>query len=148
MDWDAIKRLDYQWIHSIWMEARAELLYEAFLNSRDLTEWAHYLEANPPSPETLAIALMLGSEKYEERKKAMLAKAGANGAKVKHSPTHALKAWAAREAASMRGAEKEIARRLASRIPKELADASRDPQRLIYDHLRELRKPAKPASQP
>lgn len=78
MDWDAIKKLDPRWFDSVWKEARAELLYEAFINSPDPTEWARYLEANPPSPETLAIALTLGREKYESTK-------GRNAANERHA---------------------------------------------------------------
>lgn len=78
MDWDAIKKLDPQRIEGIWQEARAELLFEAFINSRDLTEWARYLAENPPSPETLAIALTLGREKYESTK-------GRNAANERHA---------------------------------------------------------------
>jgi hypothetical protein len=68
MDWDAIKKLDLRWMDSVWKEAHAELLYEAFINSRDRAEWARYLEANPPSPEVVAIALLLGREKYVSMK--------------------------------------------------------------------------------
>lgn len=65
MDWKKFQNLDFQRIDSIWQEAKAELLCEAFLKSRDLGEWTRYLERNPPSPETLAIALVLGLEKYQ-----------------------------------------------------------------------------------
>lgn len=78
MDWDAIKKLDFQCIEGIWQEPRAELLFKAWLKSRDLAEWARYLEENPPSPETLAIALMLGHEKYESAK-------GRNAANERHA---------------------------------------------------------------
>lgn len=78
MDWDAIKKLDTQWIDAIWQEARAQSLFEEWLKSRDLAEWARYLAENPPSPETLAIALMLGREKYESTK-------GRNAANARHA---------------------------------------------------------------
>ena len=78
MDWDAIKKLDPQRIDAIWQEARAEMLFEAWLKSRDLAEWARYLAENPPSPEALAIALMLGREKYESTK-------GRNAANERHA---------------------------------------------------------------
>lgn len=77
MDWDAIKKIDLQRFDAIWQEARADMLFEAWLQSRDLTEWARYLADNPPSPATLAIALMLGREKYESTK-------GRNAANTKH----------------------------------------------------------------
>jgi hypothetical protein len=153
MDLEKLQNIDLQWIDSVWQEAKAEFLYEAFLKSRDLSEWVRYLEAYPPSPEALAIALCLGAEKYEERKKATLAKAGAAGAKRKHTPTDELKAWAEQKAANMRETDRDIARKLAFNIPPELASkpngepVSKDPVKLIYEHLRAIRK-ARKASQP
>lgn len=93
------------------------------------------------------------TEKVKRARSAELAKAGADGAKVKHGPINDLKAWAARKAASMKGTDKDIARRLALEIPPELASkddgepVSQDPERLIYDHLRAIRK-ARQARQP
>ncbi len=70
MNWDEIKKLDYSEIskiYSIVQKARAELMYEAFCKSRDLSEWAQYLKDHPPSPETLAVLILLGLEKHEKR---------------------------------------------------------------------------------
>ena len=55
-------------IEAIWNVAKAELLYDAWKRSRDLAEWKRYLEAHPPSAETLAIVMALGREKYESTK--------------------------------------------------------------------------------
>lgn len=61
---------------------------------------------------------------------------GLNGALVKHAKTSELKDWADDQAKSMKGDDRTVARKLAARIPVHLADASKDPGRLIYDHLR------------
>jgi hypothetical protein len=82
-----------------------------------------------------------------------LVKAGTEGAERKHASTTSIKEGAAREAVGMRMADTEIARKLAARIPPHLArnadgkPASKDPERLIYDHLRAMRKADKPVSQ-
>lgn len=75
-------------------------------------------------------------------KKVSLSKAGLLGAASTHRKTRALKAWAEQEAKVMRGTDKDIARKLAARIPAHLAKASESPERLIYDHLRAIRKTA------
>lgn len=75
-------------------------------------------------------------------RKMMLSVAGLNGSAVKHSKPRALKAWAEQEAKTMKGSHMDIARKLAAKVPEHLADASGNPWRLIYDHLRALRKTA------
>ena len=65
MNWDELSKLNWAAIASIWHEARAELMYEAFYKSRDLSEWAQYLKDHPPSPETLAVLVLLGLEKHQ-----------------------------------------------------------------------------------
>jgi hypothetical protein len=70
MNWDEIKKLDYREIRKTYLivqKARAELMYEAFCKSRDLSEWAQYLKDHPPSPETLAVLVVLGLDKHKER---------------------------------------------------------------------------------
>ena len=67
MNWDELKKLDYKEIYLTVQEARAELMYEAFCKSRDLSEWAQYLKDHPPSPETLAVLVLLGLDKHHER---------------------------------------------------------------------------------
>ncbi|WP_442763060.1 hypothetical protein [Malikia spinosa] len=75
-------------------------------------------------------------------KESALAKAGLSGARSKHSKPRALKAWAEQQAKAMKGAELDIARRLAAQIPEHLADVSKNPERLIYEHLRARRNTA------
>jgi hypothetical protein len=70
-----------------------------------------------------------------ERKK-MLSAAGLMGAKSRHRSTAELKQWARDQALAMRGAHKDVARKLAAQLPEHLTDASKDPERLIYDALR------------
>ena len=89
------------------------------------------------SSEKTRVWLMLRREK-----KSALAKAGLSGARSKHSKPRALKAWAEQQAKAMKGAELDIARRLAARIPEHLAGASKNPERLIYEHLRARRNTA------
>ena len=71
----------------------------------------------------------------------LAAKAGEKGAASKHAPIRELKQWALREAAKMRGAQMDIAKKLVPRIPPHLSNASDDPKRLIYDTLRQQSKP-------
>ena len=72
----------------------------------------------------------------------MLSVAGLNGSAVKHSKPRALKAWAEQRAKTMKGADLDIARRLAAQIPEHLTGASKNPERLIYEHLRARRNTA------
>lgn len=71
---------------------------------------------------------------YETKRRQ--AKAGQKGAASKQRPFGAVKAWALSMAASMRGADIDIARKLARQMPSDLVGASRDPERLIYETLR------------
>lgn len=64
---------------------------------------------------------------------------GRRGGALRHERTNALKAWALREAASMKSADIEMARTLAQQIPSSMLNASRDPERLIYEALRNRR---------
>jgi hypothetical protein len=77
----------------------------------------------------------------DDRSRAALSIHGAKGALTLHGPRTELKSWALSQAASYRGSDKDIARKLAAQIPKHLEDASKDPQRLIYDALRAAAKP-------
>ncbi len=67
-------------------------------------------------------------------------RAGAKGAAAAHKKRWELKQWALSESTKLRGADADIARRLAAMLPHELADVSKSPERLIYDALREARK--------
>ena len=73
-------------------------------------------------------------------KRADLSKFGAKGALQRHRPVAQLKEWALMEAEKQRGAQRDVARALAGKIPIHLADVSKDPERLIYDTLRTVKK--------
>ncbi|WP_342128526.1 hypothetical protein [Hydrogenophaga sp. OTU3427] len=90
----------------------------------------------------IAIGLISGSEKsHDAKRKDMLSIAGKIGAAAKHRKPSELKKWALSQAERLRGADAVVARRLAAMLPNELADVSKNPERLIYDALREARKP-------
>lgn len=93
------------------------------------------LEIGRESDEKLQAVL---KEKID--RKSSLSKAGTNGAQSLHRPAAELKSWALSQATIHRGSDKDIARKLAAQIPKHLADASKDPERLIYDALRAAAK--------
>ncbi len=44
----------------------AENLYMAFKQSSNMSDWKKYLQAHPPSPEVLAVLVILGLEKHQE----------------------------------------------------------------------------------
>ena len=83
-----------------------------------------------------ALAALRLREADDESRRQRLSMAGKSGAQSLHRPVAELKAWALSEAKNSRGSHKDIARKLATQIPKHLADASKDPTRLIYDTLR------------
>ena len=66
--------------------------------------------------------------------------AGKQGALVRLQPYAELKRWALEKGAKL-GASKDVARRLAAQLPAHLADVSKEPERLIYDALRNSAKP-------
>jgi hypothetical protein len=74
-------------------------------------------------------------------RKKMLSMAGIRGANSRHRLSAELKKWALDKAAEMRGNHKGIARQLFAQLPAHLTDASKDPERLIYDALRSSAKP-------
>jgi hypothetical protein len=65
---------------------------------------------------------------------------GRLGGIERHKITAALKAWALEMAITMKGAERDIARTLAGKVPEHLKNASADPGRLIYDAMRDARR--------
>lgn len=75
-----------------------------------------------------------------EARSRKLSQGGKRGAQVKHEGVSKLKRWAVSEAQAARGADKEISRQLARKIPVELAGVSKDPERVIYDAIRAARK--------
>lgn len=80
------------------------------------------------------------SAKVQAERKAFLAKAGEKGAKVRHQPCQEIKDWAIAQTATMRGADKDIARILSRQLPEYFAGRSKDPERLIYETLRKAAK--------
>ena len=46
----------------------AENLHLAFEQSSDMGEWKKYLQAHPPSPEALAVLVILGLEQFQSQK--------------------------------------------------------------------------------
>ena len=72
----------------------------------------------------------------ERTRKAKLSEAGKLGALAKNAPVNALKDWALNRASSMRGSDIDNARQLSALLPEHLAEISKNPERLIYDALR------------
>ena len=77
----------------------------------------------------------------DKRRKEMLSAAGRQGATVRNQQYQELKAWARKKAEGMKDPQRDIARKLAARLPLHLADVSKEPERLIYDALRSFAKP-------
>ena len=63
-------------------------------------------------------------------------KTGGAGGVSKKQRYEPIKQWALKESANMRGSDKQLARRLSGLLPKHLNNISEDPERLIYDTLR------------
>lgn len=84
---------------------------------------------------------LVGSSVFEREARSLkLSEGGKKGATVRHQAISRLKQWAVSEAQTARGADKEISRQLVLKIPRELADVSRDPERVIYEAIRAARK--------
>lgn len=130
MKWDEIQKLDFDRIDFIWHDARAKLLYEAFVHSRDLSEWTRYLQANPPSPQTLAIAMMLGLEKFQSElgRAAGLKSGNARRENVRCTPEVVAREYQILMATGTE--ERNIAAKLATRFS------------VTSNHIRKLRKRA------
>ena len=86
-----------------------------------------------------------GLAEGEFLRRKILSEAGKNGAKVRRERTEKLKTWAISEAKKMTGSDMEVARKLATKIPKELAGSSKNEIRFIYETIRK-EKYAKPAT--
>lgn len=82
-------------------------------------------------------AILADFRKNQSRK---LSEAGLLGAQAKNRKTNNLKNWALDKAASMRGDDRNIARKLFDQLPAHLTGISSDPMRLIYEALRAKRK--------
>ena len=85
----------------------------------------------------LALAIFAESPKTKESdRRKLLSVAGRRGARVRHQPLAGLKEWALKQAVTMTGDDMGIARKLSAQVPGHLANASKNPERLIYDTLR------------
>jgi hypothetical protein len=80
--------------------------------------------------------LQLASQGSEDKSSAY----GKVGGQLRHQETQKLKTWALTEAATMQQQHRDIARILAQRMPDKFITASKDPERLIYDALREQQR--------
>jgi hypothetical protein len=109
----------------------AENFYLAFEQSSNMSDWKKYLQAHPPSPEALAVLVILGLEQFQSQKGRMAGhKSGiARRKKVRCTPEQVAKLYQ-QELAT--GTEKRnIAAKLASRLG------------VTSGHIRNLRKQAK-----
>ena len=115
-----------------------------------LEKYQSFAKTLPDILEAGSVAAHIGGEalealmtvsKNEINRKKNLSTAGVSGANVKHHVFRELKSWALNEAKTQRGDDKKIARYLANNLPESFKNASEDPQRLIYDTLRENKKP-------
>ncbi len=64
----ALQDLDHEALHrieSIWHEAKADLLIDAFYRYQKLEDWKRYIEQNPPSPETVGLLIFLAVKKRQ-----------------------------------------------------------------------------------
>lgn len=84
--------------------------------------------------------LYLGAVEYHAKARATRSTNGIKGANTKHAATRELKEWALEKASTMRGSDGQIAGKLMKELPDHLKDASTDPKRFIWDHLRESKK--------
>ncbi len=82
--------------------------------------------------------VVLSDDEYRKK----LSEAGLKGSLARHEKIRALKNWAEEASKGMRGDDKGIAKSLATKLPMEFANASKDPERLIYDALRASRNSA------
>ena len=63
----SLSAVEIEEIKSLWHEAHAEQLIKAFYKTKTLDEWKSYLELNPPSPETIALVIVMAVEKHQSR---------------------------------------------------------------------------------
>ena len=86
------------------------------------------------------VAFQAANEEQDDDRRTHRSTAGRQGALVRQQRYAELKKWALEKGAKL-GASKDVARRLAAQLPAHLADVSKEPERLIYDALRNSAKP-------
>ena len=109
----------------------AENLHMAFEQSSNMRDWKKYLQANPPSPEALAVLVILGLEQFQSQKGRMAGrKSGiARRINVQCTPEQVAKLYETYLATGTE--ERYIAAKLATRFG------------VTSGHIRNLRKKAK-----
>jgi hypothetical protein len=75
-------------IQDVWHECHAEILIKNFRKSRNREEWNAYISKNPPSPETIALLIVLAVEQHQSKRgqvaaNALHSKPGGSRDKVK-----------------------------------------------------------------
>ena len=65
---DAWSGIDHDLIKVTKINAAAEHMFEAYLNSRNVDDWRRYLVEFQPSPEVIAVAMQLSLEAFNTRK--------------------------------------------------------------------------------
>jgi hypothetical protein len=109
----------------------AENLHMAFEQSSNMSDWKKYLQAHPPSPEALAVLVILGLEQFQSQKGRMAGhKSGvARRSKVKCKPEEVARLYKVYMANGTE--ERNIAAKLATRFS------------VTPNYIRNLRKQAK-----
>lgn len=120
--------------------AEMKIQIEPFRNIKNTIEVAYVAAQAGLQIGRISAEKLMVFQKEKIDKTNSLSSAGAKGAQSRHRPVAELKAWAVSEANKIHSSHKDAARKLTARIPKHLANASKDPQRLIYDTLRAAAK--------
>ena len=109
----------------------AENLYMAFEQASDMNEWKSYLEKHPPSPEALAVLIILGLEQYQSQKGRMAGQESGNARRKKAQCTPEAVARLYQQEMATGTEKRNIAAKLATRFS------------VTSGHIRNLRKQAK-----
>ena len=109
----------------------AENLHMAFEQASDMGEWKKYLQDHPPSPEALAVLVILGLEQFQSQAGRMAGRASgiARRKNVRCTPEAVAKEYQTLMATGTE--EHNIAAKLAARF------------NVTSNHIRKLRKQAK-----
>ena len=102
-------------------------------------QWLQVQKKQIEREHALLLALELQQISLADAKRDRLA-ASSLGGKVRGQKSASLKEWALEAAKEVQGSDKMIARALAKKLPKKFGEVSVDPERLIYDALRENRR--------
>ena len=103
----------------------------------DLPSMEEWLEKNQNLDRWFFIRLieLAGQKAIDIGFSRHLSSAGTRGGKAKNKLKAELKAWALEQASSMKGTDREIAKKLSARLPAHLANESKNPEQLIYRTL-------------